>query len=456
MDLASSAPEEGWRSAVSVREDIELAAVLTGRLPPASAPRAVSVTDLLAPRRAFWRAISSVRIPAARQQRVDLGRSIHRRLGAVLSADGALEVRIRREGVVGRIDLLSDVPVEVKTSSSSVEPTRLADARPDQVEQLAMYCALAGRSVGRLLTIVVNGPPGIHTQAVDLRFGPPEALWREIRDRLDRLRRAWADRRATDLPACRWFGRGCEFQDAAVCDCAGTEPFPPLSALSDVRETSERAELSLRIDALLRELPESAPAPTVHRFRDLLYPRRAYFERTTPEPAVELPPRAPGEPPDLYARLSEAVESGPLGEVARLPPRSDEPEEEVGGFRGVPYLLRTSRARGPASVPALLDRQPQYALELGFRCAATGNATGRLILGREDAPSGRDLVQVFEFRFAPVSVFARRWRERARQLAASLVARAPQELPPCPEWMYLDCPYRPACACGSSGTRSQR
>lgn len=456
MVVPAPPPEAAWRSAVSVLEDHDLAAVLTARLPPASAPRAVSVTDLLSPRQAFWRAISPVRPTPERQQRLDLGRSIHRRLGVALSGEGALEVRVRKGGVVGRIDLLSDVPVEVKTGSRAVESAQLRDARPDQVEQLAMYCALTGRSTGRLLTVVVGGAPETRVHVGDLVFGAPESLWGEIRNRLDGLRRAWADRRPEGLPACRWFGRGCEFHDAAVCDCVGTEPEAPASALSEVRESTDRTDISGRVEAILRDLPEPAPVPTLRRFRDLLYPRRAYFERVTPEAAAEPVPRGPEGPPDLYARLTEAVEGGPLGEVVRLPPRSDEPEEEVGGFRGAPYLLRTSRARERASASSLLEGQPQYALELGFRCAATGSATGRLILGREHSVDDRDRVQVFEFRFAPVSAFARRWRERVRHLEDALAARAPQDLPPCPEWMYPGCPYRSECACASRGTRSQR
>jgi hypothetical protein len=452
-----SRAESGWQSAVSVREDVELARELLERLPPRTAFRAMSVTSLVSPRQAYWRAIGPPPpVDPERQLRLEVGRAFHRRLGVALSSEGALEVRVRRGGVVGRIDLLSDVPVEVKTSASSVGAGQLPDARPEQVEQLAMYCALTDRGSGRLLTFVTENDAVGPVQAVDIRFGEPATLRLEMQCRAEALRRSWVEHRASGLPPCRWFGRGCEFQEASVCDCTGQEPVSTSRLLAEVQQITERVDVSDRIASRLRGIPRSPEPPTLERFRDLLYPRRTYFERTMPAPVVPRPPSDPLEPPDLYGRITEAVESGPLGEVARLPSTLAEPEEEVGGFRGAPYLVRTSRRRDRATPTGLLDRNPQYALELGFRCVATGTASARLVLGQEYGEEGPGQLQAFEFHFAPSSVFARMWRERERLLASALRSRTPEALPPCPEWMYSGCPYRSECGCGGSGTRSQR
>src|SRR5271170_1715022 len=302
--------DAAWRAAVSVREEVELSQLLTERMPRESAPRAVSVTDLIAPRRAFWRAVSPVQPDPTRQHRLDIGRRWHRRLGVALSDEGALEVRVRRGGVVGRIDLLSDVPVEVKTSASSVEPEQLRQARPDQVEQLAMYCALADRPSGRLVTLLTGEDGAGRIQAVDIGFGDTENIRTEMGRRADAIRAAWTEQRPSGLPACRWYGRGCEFQDAEVCDCTGSEPVDASSILSGVRAVTERTDIAGRIESRLHEIPTKIERPTIERFRDLLYPRRAYFERTTVEPIPEFARPGPLEPVDLYARLTEAVETG--------------------------------------------------------------------------------------------------------------------------------------------------
>ncbi|MGI0070703.1 MAG: hypothetical protein ACRECT_01295 [Thermoplasmata archaeon] len=456
MDGASAPVEPDWRAAVTVRENVELARLLAERLPPPSASRSVSVTDLIGPRRAFWQVLHPVPVGAARQERMDAGRSVHRRLGAALRAEGALEVRVRREGVVGRIDVLSDVPVEVKTSASTVRPDQLRDARPEQAEQLAIYCALADRPRGRLVTLVVAEGEGERVQAVDLGIADLSAVRGEVRHRVEALRRAWTDGRAADLPACRWFGRGCEFQVAGVCDCSSADPPPDRTILEGVRDAADRPDVAERVRVGFRSLPVPTEPSAVERFRELLYLRRTYFERVSPRPRPELPRRDPRDPVDLYGRLTEAVESGPIGEVCRVPPLAEEPEEEVGGFRGLPHLLRVSRAHAPASASTLLDHQPQYALELGFRCVATGAASAYLFLGRERAEAGAMPLQAFELRFDPASVFSRLWRERRRRLLAALVQQAPETLPACPAWMYPDCPYRADCRCDVGGTRSQR
>ncbi|MGA8543059.1 MAG: hypothetical protein WB947_05935, partial [Thermoplasmata archaeon] len=269
-------------------------------------------------------------------------------------------------------------------------------------------------------------------------------------------RHAWVAARPAALPACRWFGRGCEFQDAGVCDCTVAPTGSGSAILEEVKEVRDRDDVATRVGDRLREVPAREESPSLERFRDLVYPRRTYFERTNPPAEAEFPRPDPREPLDLYGRVTAAVESGPLGEVTRLVSRSEEPEEEVAGFRGTPLLLRTSRGREPARAATLLDYQPQYALELGFRAVATGNRSAFLILGRERAPAGGDPIQVFRYEFTPPTTLARLWRERRGALAAALLARAPSGLPACPEWMYADCPYRSECACGAIGPRSQR
>ena len=453
--MAGAASRAGgeWRGAVDVREAVELAELLTERLPASTAFRALSVTDLVAPRRAYWRTLAPTPIEPSRQERIDLGRSVHRRLGMALASEGTLEARVRRDGAVGRIDLVSDVPVEVKSSASAVPPVELLAARPDQVEQLAMYCGLAERPAGRLVTVVVEGRSVGPVQAVDIAFSDIAPIRVEMRRRGDALREAWRARRADALPPCRWFGRGCEFQVAGACDCTPSEgngSSPIISAVTDVRD---RPDVAARIEARLGAVRPTESPPTLERFRDLLYPRRAYFERTSPEPMPESPRPGPGDPLDVYARVAAALESGPVGEVARLAPHTPEPEEDVGGFRGAPYLLRSSRARARASSADLLEAHPQYALELGLRCVATGTSRAYLLLGRERATGDRDRVQAFELQFSPTTAFSRLWRERVRLLERAFATGSPLGLPACPEWMYDDCPYRSECGCGA---RSQR
>jgi len=197
----------------------------------------------------------------------------------------------------------------------------------------------------------------------------------------------------------------------------------------------------------------------VDRFRDLIYPRRTWFERSV-TPAPSLPPPSPAPPesatPDVYGRLVEAIESGPVGEVRRLLTLADEPGEEVVAFRDEPYLARTSRAWERVPAESLVDRSPQYALDLGFRCAVTGSFRGRVVTAYERAERDEDRIAVYECRFENLTPFSRLFRARAEGLEEALRRGTPESLPPCPGWMYEDCPYRAACGCGAEAGRSQR
>ena len=447
--------EGSWRPAVAVREDEALAREIADRLPPAASLPPISVTSLVAPRPAYWRAIAVVPVAPERRERLDLGREMHRRLASGLSAEGAIEVRVRRDEWVGRMDALSDVPVEVKTGSSLPSVNDLVSARAEPVEQLAMYCTLADRPRGRLVTIALREAKVEAVQVLDLAFESLPRVREEMQARSRALRSAWRDQTPRGLPRCRWFDRGCDVRAAGVCDCTGTEPELAPTIGECLAGVTDREEASRELRARLDAAPPHPTDRVIDGFRDLLYPRRAYFDRTVGPSVPERPFRSPNDPIDLYGRLAAATESGPIGEAAGIPLASPEPDQDVGGFRGTPYLLRTSRARDRPTSQTLSESQPQYALELGLRCVATGTTSARLFLGWERATDDRERVGAFEFRFDPISAFSRLWRERRRALRTALAATDPRGLPACPAWMVPDCPYRDRCGCGDP-PRSQR
>lgn len=458
--MSSSAAPSGsdWQRAATVREDPELRTELARRFTRTSGERPLAVTDLLAPRRAFWRLTRGrVPLPVERQVRLDEGRWLHHVIGSVVAPEGLLEVRVRRGGIVGRIDALTDRPIEVKTTTFAVGPDDLVSDRPDQVEQLGMYCSMVGRATGRLIVVAAHELTIPEVRTVDVRFRSLSSVAAEMERRVAELRSALDRGQAEGLPRCRWYDRGCEFRSGSVCDCTGGEPDPPSLLLEAVTSLESRPEVDRELaERLSKELASLSP-PQIYRFRDVIYPRRTYFDRVAPLPAAEEgPPPEMGSVSDLYGRLLETVESGPVGEVTRLPCRSQEPEEEVAAFRGVPYLLRTSRVRSAPRPEEIVGRYPQYVLDLGFRCATTGTRSGRVIVGFEHAESRDDPLKVFAVEFSSVTVFARLFRERLDQLRTALRDRTPSGLEACPGWMFADCPYRTECGCGAKPGRSQR
>jgi hypothetical protein len=446
-----------WRDSVRVREATELEDELEARWRVASGERAVGVTDLLAPRVAFWRwTHPPLELDPARQSRIDTGRRLHRILEAILGNDVRLEVRVRRDGIVGRIDALSDRPIEVKSGARTSEADDLREDHPEHLEQLAMYCALVGSPRGRLITVAPEAPVAeiVRTSDVEFRDLAPVREWMAASQHA--VRQAVTNGSPRDLPRCRWFARGCEFREQGVCDCTGAEPEMISSLATSLGPIASRADLDAEISPRLSAALAAEQPGESFRFRELVYPRRSFFERTSTAaaPAPTERPRTMGR--SAYERLVETIEGGLVGEVACLAPRTAGSEEDVSAFRGTPYLARTSRAGRFPAAEELVDRYPQYSLELGFRCAVTGTDTGTLFVAHERGEGTDSRLRVFTYRFAPVTPLARMWRNRSAALVRALGTGDPFELPGCPGWMFPDCPYRSECGCGSPEGRSQR
>lgn len=440
-----------------IQEDPRLAAELAGRLAAASHDLAIAATDLVAPRIAYWRRYAPrPAVPEERRARQERGRSWHRTVAERLPEEGAYEVRVRRRGVIARIDLLADVPVEIK-SGAAVAVDDLPGQRPEHLEQLGIYCSLLDRTQGRVVHLAPAPGDGMAVGAVDIDFSSEATLAGAVDRRLRQLRTAILTKSPVELPRCRWWSRGCEYGDAGTCDCSGAEPPPPDDLLSCAGTLTRRPDIEARWSERLATEPDPVGSPTVGRYRDLIYPRRTYFDRTTPTGGApgELAARPVPIGSDLYDRLQEALEGGPAGEVARLPDRGERPEEEVAGFRGEPYLVRTSRAWDRIRPTEAGVRFPQYLLELGFRCAATGVPEGVVVVAFEHAETDADRIEVLRYHFPDLGAFRREWESRREALARAIAEHAPAELSPCPAWMFEECPYRAACGCGTPA-RSQR
>jgi len=388
-----------------------------------------------------------------REAALEGGRRLHRILGLVFAPQGQLEVRVHDDRVQGRVDVLSDRPIEIKTSAYPPPSANPVTERPEHADQVAMYSALLGIDSARLVYLQTRDDEIRGTSVFDLRFGSLDAVHRAMEDRVRALSAACGAGAAVGLPRCPWYARGCEFRGAGVCDCTGDEPEPESMVQEAGPYVAPRADLGSKLEEAVRaRLGESRP-PTIRRFRDLLYPRRAYFESNAATPVGPTPTFE--SETDTYSRLVEALDCGPRGEATRLPTLADEPDEEVGGFRGVPVLVRTSRASQRLDPRTVVERSPQYPLQLGFRCVATGTGRARLVLGYERA-SESERIQVLEFRFDPPGTFSRVWRARTRRLEAARAQGDPTPLDPCPSWMFEQCPYRDACGCGPTTGRSQR
>jgi hypothetical protein len=436
---------EVWGATVQLRPDDGLRANLLARFRAGPLEASVSVTELLEPRIAYWRRIRPVPPTPERASRMRAGQEMHVLAGHLLAPASAREIRSRREGIVARIDLLDDRVTELKTTALR-DPGTPTSVRPAYLQQLAVYCGQLDRSLARLILIDPGDEGAPRVEAFDTEFPEAPRAWAESLRRADRLRDALARGTPAGLPRCPWWGRGCEFQGAGVCDCTGEEPEAAPDAFGPLPPVVPNAALATRLAEALAARPSP---PAIRRFRDLLYPRRAYYERTVPLDEGEPAWRPPGgdHADDLWRQISDLLETGVGGEVASVDVPGGEPLERVATLAGRPMVLKTNRSWTPPPPDRVLEAQPQYVLELALRCALAGAHEGTLIVGYERIPDWERRLQIYRVGFDPPGTVQALADTRLRALREALEAHRPRELPSCPAWMYDGCPYKPDCGC---------
>lgn len=409
--------------------------------------RRISVTDLVNPRQAFHqRARPDIQPNAERKQAMLAGTGFHEVFGRAVSTEEFVEQFVEFQGVVGKIDIYEEVPVELKTTASL--PTGLAAARSSYIDQLGMYCTMTGRDAGRLFVYkrALYGRPGA-LRAFDVRFRDLRSIEREMVRRRDQFREALAKNDPSGLPRCEWFDMNCDFK--AVCGCATATPLTRVVPATAVR-IAENGELVDAMTALLTEAPKPGPQ---FRLNDLVFPRRAAIERQVVAEA-----KAEEEDQDLDTALAgmerlgfgdalkDALWYGVPGAFARIPVSLRNLKGRVGTFRGVPTIFRSTRRTKMVERSQLVEEFPYYFDRIAFECALSGQNTGRVVIYYEAVKD--DKFMVYDVYFRDLDAIK---AEADRRLTLLEAGAAPDQLPPCePSWMPNYCPHTTRCACKTS------
>ena len=420
---------------------------LTAALQRQGRRRRISVTDLVNPRQAFFqRARPDIQPDPERKQAMLAGTGFHEVFGRAVSTEEFVEQFVEFQGVVGKIDIYEDVPVELKTTASL--PVGTAAARASYVDQLGMYCTMAGRDEGRLFVYkrAMYGRPGA-LKAFDLRFRNLRRVEQEMVRRRDLFRDALTRNDPTSLPRCEWFDLRCDYR--SICGCETAEPLERVVPATDVR-IAENDGLVAAMTALLTDPPKPGRQ---FRLNDLVFPRRAVIERqAVAEPAVE------EEEADLETALAglerlgfgdalkDALWYGVPGAFARVPVALRSLKGKVGTFHGVPTIFRSTKKSKLVDRSRLVEEFPYYFDRIAFECALSGHETGRVVIYYEAVKDDKFMVyDVYVPKLAEIAA------EADRRLALLEAGAPPDQLPACePSWMPNYCPLGPRCGCRSA------
>src|SRR5436309_15798259 len=92
---------------------------LTAAIRAQSARRRISVTDLVNPRKAFFsRTHPEIQPSADRSQAMIAGTGFHTEFERAVSTDEFAAQLVEFEGIVGKIDIYENIPVQLKTTAS--------------------------------------------------------------------------------------------------------------------------------------------------------------------------------------------------------------------------------------------------------------------------------------------------------------------------------------------------
>jgi hypothetical protein len=409
-------------------------------------PYRISVTDLLNLKQAYFRRkYPEIVPPLEKQQLMWAGTGFHKTFGSAVSSEEYLEQFVEAEGIVGKIDIYEKVPVEVKTTAAPLDTQDLLRTRPSYVEQLGMYCAMVNAHDGEIIIYRRPGeesPPAPPLAVFHVTFPDLKAIREEMCRRRDLLVQALISNDPSNLPVCPWANRQCDY--SGVCDCATTSA-PASHEIADL--AGEICADSATCDQLLSKMA-GAQSSDVFGINDIVFPRKAYFERSQPNEEVR------GEKEE-YLRsmdklgfldaLRDSLRFGAPGESQKIPVKHAPLADLVQTWRNVPTILRDPKFASLVERERLPIAFPHYFLRLGFDCALTGNTKGRLLLYYVRVPKEDAKLMVYDVTFRKLDAVK---AEALRRLELLKKATSPLQLPRCPSWMCSYCERKLECEAG--------
>jgi len=406
-------------------------------------PYRISVTDLLNLKQAYFkRKYPEIVPPLEKQQLMWAGTGFHKTFGSAVSSEEYLEQFVEAEGIVGKVDIYEKIPVEVKTTSTPIDTKDLLQHRPTYIEQLGMYCAMVNAHEGEIIIYqrqVEESPSTSPLVVYHVTFPDLEAIREEMRQRRDLLVQALISNEPSNLPICPWLKRQCDYSQ--VCDCKTTS----------VPASHEIAELAgeIYVDSTTREQLLSKMAGTqpsqLFGINDIVFPRKAYFER------LKLSEGAREEKKEYLRSMDErgfldalrdSLRYGAPGEAQRIPVKHAPLADLVQIWQNLPTILRDPKFSSLVERERLPRAFPHYFLRLGFECALTENAKGRLLLYYVKVPREDAKLMVYDVNFRNLNAVK---AEALRRLELLEKATSPLQLPKCPSWMCSYCDYRLEC-----------
>ena len=424
--------------------------ILTTKLKTSRSRSRISVTDLLNPTQSFYRwKHPEIKTSLDRLQLMLTGTGFHEVFGDIISSEEYLEQTLEYEGIIGKVDIYDEFPIEIKTTSSI--PTDLIKKRISYFEQLGMYCQMANSKVGRLIIYSRAGTRKKPSLAVyDVDFLDFKPINNAMILRRDLFKNALASNNPSLLPRCEWFYLGCDYKN--ICHCSSAVPLEPMVSKENM-VIKKREDIVQDLTKLILNEPkikaekEITPPITIN---DIVFPRKFLLKKSNKNQN--------DNPPDLPTKISEIQNFGfkyalhnaltfdTEPSFKELPVNIGSLNDTVQIYDGAPYILRTVKFDNMIQRTNLPQYFPHFFDRLAIECALSNTRKGRLILFYE-AIKG-DKFMVYDVFFHGREFLLNEINNRLKLLEQPTTNL--QELAPCPSWMFKKCEFAPNCQCDNT------
>lgn len=402
----------------------------------------ISVTDLVSPMQSFYRRIRpDIKPSMTKLQNMLAGTGFHDLFGQIISEEEFLEQLVEYEGVVGKIDIYDDIPIEIKTTSKI--PSNLYKYRSSYFDQLGMYCAMSKEKNGRLIIYErKNKNKDSKLKVIDVKFLNTEKIQQEIIKNRDDFKEALSTKDNSKLPKCEWFFQGCDYR--SICRCKDMEDSSPF-IMEDEIEIIERDDLIEEIKS--HEMPQHTD---INKFliNDLVFPRKAIFKRKSnqAEDKEELDYLFSKiyslEKQGFRAALNDTLKYGFKDDYTTVEVRLESIIDKVDLLFDIPTILRTNSNSSMIDRNKLAQFFPHYFDRLAIECAIMNIQKGRLILYYDQIPD--DKFMVYDVIFHSRDDILKESKDRLDLLENNASHEA---LPKCPSWMFKFCDFQSECEC---------
>ncbi|MBN18797.1 MAG: hypothetical protein CL758_04900 [Chloroflexi bacterium] len=402
----------------------------------------ISVTDLVSPMQSFYRRIrTDIKPSITKLESMLAGTGFHDLFGQIISEEEFIEQLIEYEGVVGKIDIYDDVPIEIKTTSKI--PSNLYKYRSSYFDQLGMYCAMIGVKSGRLIIYERNAKKNNSKfKVIDVNFLNIEKIQQEIIRIRDIFTQALSTKDSSNLPKCEWFFKGCDYK--SICNCKNLEDSLPLIMEEEI-EIVDRPDLLDEIK--LYEMPQYLD---VNKFliNDLVFPRKAILKRKTIEDQEkkQLDQLCNNtyklEKQGFRGALNDAIRFGFKGHYKTVEIVLGSISDRVDLLFDVPTILRTNSNLSMIDRNKLAQFFPHYFDRLAIECAIMNIQKGRLILYYDQIV--KDKFMVYDVIFHSRDDILKEAKSRLALLENNA---SHDKLPKCPSWMFKFCDFQSDCEC---------